>query len=153
MNREVELLVAEDDPGHAGLIRRNLVRSGIANSIRHFCNGQEVLDFFQSPGEQNWQEGKAYVLLLDIRMPKVGGVEVLRQLKAHPDFRKIPVIMITTTQAPEEIEECYALGCSNYITKPVDYDNFVNAIRNLGLFLTIVEVPQIHPTAEGSADE
>jgi CheY-like chemotaxis protein len=76
-------------------------------------------------------------------MPKVNGVEVLRQVKEDPELRKIPVTIITTTDNPGEVEKCHELGCSNYITKPIDYNKFVKAIRILGLFLLVVEVPTI----------
>jgi CheY-like chemotaxis protein len=85
----------------------------------------------------------SYLLLLDIRMPKVDGVEVLRQLKADDELRKLPVIMLTTTDDPREVQRCHALGCSSYIVKPVDYDRFAEAIKNLGLFISLVEVPRI----------
>lgn len=145
MNRDVVILVAEDDEGHAGLIKKNLTRAGIVNEILHFKNGQEILDFLFRQGDgPHLQTGTAYVLLLDIRMPKVDGAQVLAQVKADPELRKLPVIMITTTDDPIEVENCHALGCSNYITKPIDYDNFVNAIRQLGLFLSVVQVPRIN---------
>ena len=139
------ILVAEDDEGHAGLIRMNLVREGIMNEVLHFKDGQDVLDFlFQKRDGLQLQPGSRYVLLLDIRMPKLDGMEVLAQLKADPELRKIPVIMITTTDDPREVERCHALGCNSYITKPVDYENFVNTIRQLGLFLAALEVPIIN---------
>ncbi len=145
MNKEVIILVAEDDEGHAGLIHKNLARAGIANEIRHFRDGQEISDFlFREGGGPHRQSGKAYVLLLDIRMPRLDGTKVLERVKADPELRKIPVIMITTTDDPREVAHCHALGCSNYITKPVEYDAFVNAIRQLGLFLSVVQVPQVN---------
>ncbi|MFO7766027.1 MAG: response regulator [Pelovirga sp.] len=145
MNQEVIILIAEDDEGHALLIRKNLTRAGITNRIIHFKDGQEVVDFLFCQGEgPHRQSGQAYVLLLDIRMPKLGGVEVLEQLKADPELRKIPVVMITTTDDPREVDRCHQLGCSNYITKPVEYEGFVNAIRQLGLFLAVVQVPRIN---------
>jgi len=146
MNREVTILIAEDDAGHAGLIRKNLGRAGIINTVKHFEDGQACLDYLFCRGEEGEtrKSGDSYVLLLDIRMPKVDGVEVLRQVKADPELRKIPVIMITTTDDPREVEHCHALGCSNYITKPVEYEAFVNAIRQLGLFLSVVQVPSIN---------
>ena len=145
MNREVIILIAEDDEGHADLIRKNLARAGIANFIIHFHDGQEVTDFlFRRGSEPHRESGKAYVLLLDIRMPKMDGTEVLEQIKADSELRKIPVIMITTTDDPLEVARCHALGCNNYITKPVEYDAFVNAIRQLGMFLIVVQVPVIH---------
>ena len=85
-----------------------------------------------------------YILLLDIRMPKTDGVEVLRQVKEDENLRKIPVIMVTTTDDPREIDRCHALGCSNYITKPIDSEQFMRAIHQLGLFLMVVEVPRIN---------
>jgi CheY-like chemotaxis protein len=144
MNQEVIILIAEDDEGHAQLIRKNLKRAGITNRIIHFKDGQEVVDFLFCQGkEPHRQAAQAYVLLLDIRMPKLGGIEVLEQIKSDPQLRKIPVVMITTTDDPREVDRCHQLGCSNYITKPVGYEGFVNAIRQLGLFLAVVEVPSI----------
>jgi CheY-like chemotaxis protein len=148
MKREVTLLIAEDDEGHAALIRKNLQRAGIHNEIIRFTDGQDTIDFLFGQGEgPHRQHGKAYVLLLDIRMPKVDGIEVLRRIKADPEMSKLPVIMLTTTDDPREIEKCHAMGCSNYITKPIDYDKFVHAIRQLGLFLLIIEVPKLNGNA------
>ena len=145
MNQEVIILIAEDDEGHALLIRKNLSRAGITNRIIHFKDGQEVVDFLFCRGDgPHRRSGEAYVLLLDIRMPKLGGIEVLEQIKADPELRKIPVVMITTTDDPREVDRCHQLGCSNYITKPVEYEGFVNAIRQLGLFLAVVQVPRIN---------
>ncbi|ODS33454.1 MAG: two-component response regulator [Candidatus Scalindua rubra] len=142
---EVIIIIAEDDQGHASLIVKNLERAGFRNSFLHFKNGQEVLDFlFQRGKGPHRVSGKAYLLLLDIRMPRVDGVEVLRQIKDDPELCKIPVIMVTTTDDPREVENCHKVGCSVYITKPVDYDKFVDAIRKLGLFLTVVRVPKIN---------
>ena len=145
MNKEVVILVTEDDEGHAGLITKNLSRAGIVNEVLHFKDGEETLDFlFQRGDGPKRKSGESYVLLLDIRMPKLDGVEVLKQIKADAELQKMPVIMITTTDDPKEVERCHALGCSNYITKPIEYENFVKAIRQLGLFLAIVEVPKIN---------
>jgi len=145
MQKDVIILVAEDDEGHAGLIKKNLARAGIINELMHFKDGQEILGFLFKNGDgPHRQSGAAYLLLLDIRMPKIDGVQVLEQVKADPELRKLPVIMITTTDDPREVARCHALGCSNYIAKPIDYDNFVNAIRQLGLFLAVVQVPRIN---------
>ena len=145
MKQEVKILIAEDDEVHANLIMKNLKRAGISNEIIHFKDGQETLDFLYKKGDGPHREtGQGYLLLLDIRMPKVDGVEVLRQVKVDDELRKMPVIMVTTTDDPREVEKCHALGCSNYVTKPIDYDKFVEAIRQLGLFLLVVEVPQIN---------
>ena len=143
MRNEVVIAIAEDDPGHAALIERNLRRAGIQNELELFADGQEVLDFFFGTGPRTRRPDTPYLLLLDIRMPKVDGVEVLARVKADEELRKVPVIMLTTTDDPREIERCHALGCSHYITKPVDYDSFVGVLRQLGLFLLVVQVPAI----------
>jgi CheY-like chemotaxis protein len=148
MNTGVVILIAEDDAGHASLIKKNLKRAGISNEIIHFKDGQETLDFLLRRDEGPHRvSGTGYLLLLDIRMPKVDGVEVLQQIKQDKELRKIPVIMITTTDDPREVEHCHSLGCSNYIAKPIDYDKFVESIRQLGLFLAVVEVPKINGSA------
>jgi CheY-like chemotaxis protein len=141
---EVTVLIAEDDDGHAELIMDNLREAGVFNRMLRFRDGQEVLDFFFEKGEgERCAKGHAYLLLLDIRMPKVDGVEVLRQIKADPELKNIPVIMLTTTDDPREIKNCYSLGCSCYVTKPVHYDKFAEMLRRLGLFIVIVQVPQL----------
>jgi CheY-like chemotaxis protein len=144
-NREVVILVAEDDAGHARLIEKNLTRAGLRNPIVRFDNGQAVLDFLfrRGSGQQRAAE-MPYLLLLDIRMPQVDGIEVLRQLKQDPELRKIPVIILTTTDDPREVERCHAIGCASYIVKPVDYDKFAEAIKGLGLYISLVQVPEIN---------
>ena len=142
--KNVTIIVAEDDEGHASLIIRNLKRSGIKNDIIHFKDGQEVLDFLFARGDGAHRvENTPYLLLLDIRMPKVDGVEVLRQIKQDTELCKIPVIILTTANEPREVQRCHKLGCSVYIAKPLDYDAFVEAIKILGLFLMVVEVPEV----------
>jgi len=144
MNQSVSILIAEDDEGHASLIIRNLRRAGIENPIRHFRNGQEILDFlFARDTDDSVVAGEAYLLLLDVRMPKVDGIEVLRQIRADEDLRAMPVIIVTTTDDPREIEHCHRLGCSTYVSKPVDYEKFVEAVRRIGLFLMVIQVPKI----------
>ncbi len=145
MRRDVVILVAEDDDGHFSLIQKNLQRSGIWNDMVRFVDGQEALDFlFMKNGGPKREHSHKYLLLLDIRMPKVDGVEVLERIKQDPELRKMPVIILTTTDDPREIERCHRLGCSIYIVKPVEYEGFIDAIRKVGLFLSVVEVPQIN---------
>ncbi len=146
-SRAVTILIAEDDDGHAELICDNLLEAGINNPMIRFRNGQEALDFFfdgASPGMSRRVPGQAYLLLLDIRMPRVSGVEVLSQIKADPQLKHMPVIMLTTTDDPREIQNCYALGCSCYVTKPVDYQQFSDMLVRLGLFLMVVQVPSLN---------
>src|SRR5258708_3271233 len=141
VTKELIILMAEDDDGHAFLVRQNLQDSGIANEIIHVRDGQKALDFVRANGAyRDRVRSGPLLLLLDINMPRVAGVEVLRQLKNGPAHAQVPVIMLTTTDDPREVRRCYDLGCSSYVTKPVDYAKFVEAIRRLGLFLTIVKV-------------
>jgi CheY-like chemotaxis protein len=137
------IVLAEDDDGHASLVQRNLERAGLANGLERLKDGQEALDFIRGQGAFAGRNAsqQPVLLLLDIKMPRVDGVEVLRQIKSDPKTALIPVIMLTTTDDPREIQRCYELGCSVYITKPVDYQGFVEAIKRLGLFLQVVRVP------------
>jgi CheY-like chemotaxis protein len=159
MKKDVQILIADDDPGHVSLIQRNLRRSGITNPIIHFKNGQEVLDFLfrnqmpdqAAPGGQ--KKFHSCLLLLDIRMPKVDGMEVLRHLKKDPELKKIPVIILSTTDDPLDIGQCYYFGCSTYITKPIKYEKFVEAIQKLAMFLKVVEVPLIHMNLDVKQDQ
>ncbi len=148
--REVVILVAEDDDGHARLIEKNLTRAGLHNRIERFSNGQAVLDFLfqRGPGRHRATE-TPYLLLLDLRLPQVDGVEVLRAIKQDGELRKVPVIMLTTTDDPREVERCHAIGCASYIVKPVDYDKFAEAIKSLGLYISLVQVPELRPQQAG----
>ena len=119
--------------------------AGLHNPIQHFENGQQVLDFFLSQHHGALREpNPSYLLLLDIRMPKVDGVEVLRRLKEHPTLRRMPVIMLTTTDDRREVTRCHTLGCNNYIVKPVDYDKFAEAVKQFGLFISLVQIPAVN---------
>ena len=136
------ILLAEDDEGHALLVKRNLERAGIANHIVHVSDGQAAIDFVRRVGQHaDRPAGVSLLLVLDINMPCLDGVQVLQMIKADESTAKTPVIMLTTTDDPREIERCYELGCSVYITKPVEYEQFVEAVKRLGLFLQVVQVP------------
>ena len=142
------IVLVEDDDGHATLVERNLVRIGVSNKIVRLKDGQEALDYLAGQNDASFAVvNQPLLLLLDIKMPRVDGVEVLRQLKANPETSRIPVIMLTTTDDPREIHRCYELGCSVYITKPVDYQAFVEAVNRLGLFLQVVRIPEFNHKA------
>src|SRR5215210_3568788 len=127
----VTIILAEDDDGHAMLVQRNLARAGVVNGFLRVKDGQYLVETLFSEDSLIG----APVVLLDINMPRLDGVAALRQIKENPKTRKIPVIMLTTTDDPREVNLCYDLGCSVYITKPVEYDAFIEAIKRLGLFL------------------
>jgi CheY-like chemotaxis protein len=139
----ITIILAEDDDGHASLVERNLERAGLLNGFLRVRDGQELLDVLKAQGtpEGPVLSGEV-VILLDINMPRIDGIEALKQIKASDATKSIPVIMLTTTDDPREVNRCYELGANVYITKPVEYDNFIEAIRRLGLFLQIVKRPR-----------
>lgn len=133
--KTAHIIIVDDDRGHTVLVRRNLKRMGLGNPIIHFKNGQEIVDFLFMTGQgPHRQKERSYLLLLDIRMPKLDGLEVLRRIRTAPDLERIPVVVITTTDDPREIERCYRLGCLGYIVKPIDFNEFQKVIRESGLF-------------------
>jgi CheY-like chemotaxis protein len=141
-NDRLVLVLAEDDDGHASLIQRNMKRAGVANQIVRVRDGQEALDYLNGEGAFAGRPDDGHLLLLlDINMPRVDGVGVLKQIRADPKLAQLPVIMLTTTDDPREVDRCYQLGCSVYITKPVQYQEFVEALTRLGMFLEIIQLP------------
>ena len=143
--QKVTILIAEDDDGHAELIREHLEDAGISNPIIRFQNGHEAWEFLSRSGPgPHRKEKQSYLLLLDIRMPKMDGVELLRRVKSDPALHPIPVIMLTTTNDPREVKECYELGCNSYVTKPVNYQQFAEALKRLGLFIVIMQVTPLN---------
>ncbi len=147
----MQILLAEDDEGHAALIRRNLERAGVVNEIIHVKDGQEAIDYLNQIRRLGAARTTAMLVLLDINMPRVNGIDVLREIKKNPTTAVLPVIMLTTTDDPREIQRCYQLGCSVYLTKPVQYGEFVEAIKRLGMFLEIVKPPAVPADASNPA--
>jgi CheY-like chemotaxis protein len=139
----VTIVIVDDDAGHAELLRRNLRRSGVEHPTQALLDGSAALDYVFQRGDYagSGRRGKL-LLLLDINMPgSVDGVEVLRQLKTDPLTRQIPIVMLTTTDDPREIERCYELGCNVYVTKPTAPDAFVDTIARLGGLLAVARLP------------
>jgi CheY-like chemotaxis protein len=142
MNTPVTIVMIEDDDGHARLIERNIRRSGVSNEIGPFSNGTDAMRYLlgkDCSGRE--QDGKALLILLDLNLPDMTGIEILRQVKANPYLKSTPVVVLTTTDDSQEIKRCYEFGCNVYITKPVNYGSFANAIRQLGLFFSVIQVP------------
>ncbi len=138
--KETIILFAEDDDGHAELTIQGLRNSGICNEIIRFANGEDLWYFLSGKGDEIFDKNKSHILLLDINMPIMNGVEVLKLMKSDEILKKIPVIMLTTTDNPKEIDHCYALGCNIYITKPIDFIVFAETLKRLGLFIQIVSL-------------
>jgi CheY-like chemotaxis protein len=139
----VIIMLVEDDSGHALLIEKNLRRAGIANEIVVMDTGQKAIDYLFKEGDfKDAQHSLPPLILLDLNLPVLDGYQVLKIIKGDERTKKIPVIVLTTTDNPHEVSRCYELGCNVYITKPVEYEKFSDAIRTLGLFLSIVKVPE-----------
>jgi len=151
MNPDTTVLIAEDDDGHAALIEKNLRRAGMEKPCHRLRDGQEALDYFLGSG--NVQPGKTlhrYLLFLDINLPRVNGIEVLRVMKEHEVLKRVPVLMLSTTDDPQEVEACHSIGCNFYLTKPTEPEIFAQAITRLGSFLEIVTVPTIRLRAHST---
>ena len=142
MNAPVTIIMIEDDEGHARLIERNIRRSGVNNEIVPFRNGTDAMHYlFGKDGSGVQHDGRALLILLDLNLPDMTGIEILRQVKTNKYLKYAPVVVLTTTDDSQEIKRCYELGCNVYITKPVNYESFANAIRQLGLFFSVIQVP------------
>ncbi len=134
---DTTIVLAEDDPGHARLIEKNL-RSIVTNEIVRFADGRETLEYLR----REERASRQHLLLLDLNMPVMNGYQVLWHLRNDEQTSHIPVIVLTTTDDPEEIRRCYDMGCNAYVVKSADYDKFTDAMRCLGLFLTVAMMPR-----------
>jgi len=142
-HQSVGIVMIEDDEGHARLIEKNIRRAGISNDIRHFTDGTRALQYLFDDAQGPAQNGPALVLL-DLNLPDMSGTDILTRIKAESSpLKRTPVVVLTTTDDAREIQRCYDLGCNVYITKPVNYENFADAIRQLGLFLSVIQVPEV----------
>ena len=142
-NRQhVTIVMIEDDEGHARLIERNIRRAGINNEIKHFTDGTSAVAYLTADPDGPIHGGPALVLL-DLNLPDMSGTDILVRIKAEPSLKRTPVVVLTTTDDKVEIQRCYDLGCNVYITKPVNYESFADAIRQLGLFLSVIQVPEV----------
>ncbi|MGD9921112.1 MAG: response regulator [Pseudorhodoplanes sp.] len=142
MSEHVTIIMIEDDEGHAKLIERNIRRAGVSNEIIPFANGTEAVRFlFGADGSGGVSHGRPMLILLDLNLPDMSGVDILRRVKENEHMKLTPVVVLTTTDDEREIKRCYDLGANVYITKPVNYESFANAIRQLGLFFSVIQVP------------
>jgi len=141
MSQAVTIVMVEDDEGHARLIEKNIRRAGISNQIKHFIDGTTAVEYLfrDAAGPMH---GHPTLVLLDLNLPDMSGTDILARIKGDAEIKRIPVVVLTTTDDKVEIQRCYDLGCNVYITKPVNYESFATAIRQLGLFLSVIQVPE-----------
>ncbi len=140
----IDILLVEDNMDDAELTIRELKRSHLANNMFHVKNGEEALDFIFAQNNYEKKRKNARTLrmiLLDINMPGVSGVEVLEKLKSDERTKEIPVVMLTSSKESTDIQKCYKLGANSYIAKPVSFDAFTHAIKNIGFYWLLVNEP------------
>jgi CheY-like chemotaxis protein len=133
---EVEILIVEDNPNDAEMALRALKKNNLTNNVLVVGDGEEALDFIFAKGKFVGREKKTRpkIILLDLKLPKVDGLEVLKEIKSNPQTKIIPVIVLTSSKEETDIMRSYLLGVNSYIVKPVDFDKFVDAVRELGLY-------------------
>ena len=146
---EVEILLAEDNPDDAELALRALRKNHVSNQVQHVWDGAEALDFLFGTGAYAGRniENRPKVILLDLKMPKVDGLEVLQRIKADPNTCTIPVVMLTSSRAERDLVESYHLGVNSYIVKPVDFEQFIEAVSQLGFYWLLLNQPSGQPAA------
>lgn len=140
--KEVTIVMIEDDEGHARLIEKNVRRAGVNNEIVPFTNGTAALDYILGADRSgDPSQGRYLLILLDLNLPDMSGIDILEKVKSNQHTKRLPVVILTTTDDEREIQRCYDLGANVYITKPVEYESFANAIRQLGLFFSVMQIP------------
>jgi CheY-like chemotaxis protein len=134
LGKEVTIVMIEDDEGHARLIENN--------EVVPFTNGTEALDFVLGKDRSGLASaGRFLLILLDLNLPDMSGIDILQRIKTNTHTKRLPVVILTTTDDEREIQRCYDLGANVYITKPVEYESFAHAIRQLGLFFSVIQIP------------
>ena len=133
----------EDDEGHARLIEKNIRRAGVGNEIIPFVNGTDALNYLLGDDRSGVaSSGRQQLILLDLNLPDMTGIDILQKLKGNKHTKRSPIVVLTTTDDSREIQRCYDFGANVYITKPVNYEGFAHAIRQLGLFVAVMQVPE-----------
>lgn len=139
-NCEAEILIVEDSMDDANLTIRSLKKNNIANNMFHVKDGAEALDYIFAQGDYSSRVNavKPRLILLDLKMPKVNGLEVLEKIKENPETRSIPVVILTSSQEDPDIKKCYELGANSYVTKPVEFEGFIKAVKELGFYWMVL---------------
>lgn len=145
MKKDGVILIAEQDQNHFDMMKQSLLRSGVSNKILHLADGRRTLDFLSDMTQrpEGEHENRQYILFLDVNLPEIGGLEVLEKIKADEKLNKVLVIMLTSADDPQTIDRCYDLGCSMYIVKSAENEDFGESIKKIGHFLSVVEIALI----------
>ena len=141
--KEVTIVMVEDDEGHARLIEKNIRRAGVNNEIVPFTDGTSALDYVLGTDRTGYaSRTSSLLILLDLNLPDMSGIDILEKIKTNQHTKRLPIVILTTTDDETEIKRCYDLGANVYITKPVEYESFAHAIRQLGLFFSVMQIPE-----------
>lgn len=143
---QVEILIVEDNPSDAEMALRAFKKNNLTNKILVVEDGEEALDYLFSKGQYATKnkDSRPKIILLDLKLPKINGLEVLKEIKSHPETKIIPVIVLTSSKEESDIIESYQLGVNSYIVKPVDFEKFVEAVRDLGFYwLLLNQLPRL----------
>lgn len=144
-SQQVEILLVEDNMDDAEMTIRALRKKNLSNRLTHLTDGEEALDFLFGRGKFKDRDInlKPKLILLDLKMPKIDGMEVLEKVKSNSETKKIPVVVLTSSKEDPDLRKCYELGANSYIVKPVEFESFVNAVSELGLYWMLLnQVPQ-----------
>lgn len=136
--KEVEILLVEDNPDDAEMTLRSLKKHNLGNHVEWVKDGDEALRFIFGDGQHLGKVVKPRVIMLDLRLPKVDGLEVLQRLKSDPDTRNIPVVVLTSSTQDQDIARCYELGVNSYVSKPVKFEAFADAVAKLGMYWLLI---------------
>ncbi len=144
-SQQVEILLVEDNMDDAEMTIRALRKKNLSNRLTHLTDGEEALDFLFGRGKFKERDInlKPKLILLDLKMPKIDGMEVLEKVKSNSETKKIPVVVLTSSKEDPDLRKCYELGANSYIVKPVEFESFVNAVSELGLYWMLLnQVPR-----------
>jgi two-component system response regulator len=144
LDNAIEIILVEDNIDDATLTKRALKNNNISNSLIHLKNGAEAIDFLFNGGRYDDKVFTNYpkIVLLDLKMPKINGMEVLEKIKSDPKTKNIPVVILTSSAEDPDIKKCYALGANSYIVKPVEFENFTKTVVELGLYWLVLNKGQ-----------